>query len=249
MARSYLPSKKTVNIRTGQLYALFDGEQHYQNLGWVENAKLAIDVSEEDVKAATGGTAYTVKTIVTEAGGTLTVTLLNSTARNLAMQAAGDVNVLTQSSATDVEITATDVIPGHLIDLGKIKVTALTATSGASTLIDGVDYILNGKAGTVEFLTAHATVEITFSAAAVTAADGIDWISILTRPAGVSATFLIVGEDDEGKSFRASGINAALRASGDMGLISSEVNKIEVTGKVYKGPDVSAPFGKVVELG
>ncbi|RAZ83409.1 hypothetical protein [Cereibacter johrii] len=81
MARSYLPSKKTVNIRTGQLYALFDGEQHYQNLGWVENAKLAIDVSEEDVKAATGGTAYTVKTIVTEAGGTLTVTLLNSTAR------------------------------------------------------------------------------------------------------------------------------------------------------------------------
>ena len=249
MAKSFLGGRKSIRIRTGQIYVLRDGEGVYASVGDIESAALSMNVETNDVFKPFRGARVKAKTFTQEVGGELSLTLLSTTARNLAIALQGEEQEFLQTAQTGLSLSGTDAIPGQLVDLGGIRAENVSVTTdGTTALVADIDYELNTETGTLVWLTAQPNWQVDFDLAEVVSSDGVEAVSMLTNAEGVRGTVMIVGEDDEGNSWKMLDVPVELRASGDVNLVSSEVSKIELTGSLVKGPNPSYPFGRSIEI-
>ena len=249
MAKSFLGGRQKIKIRTGQIYVLRDDEDRYASVGDIETSSISMDVQTEDVFKPFRGARVKAKSFTTEIGGSLSLTLLNTTARNLAMALQGEEEEFLQTAQTGLSMSFTDVVAGQLFDLNGIRAENVVVTEdGTAPLVEDVDYELNAATGTGVWLKSHPSAQVDYGLAEVISSDGVESVSMLTNAQGVRGTVMIIGEDDEGNSWKMIDVPVELRASGDVNLISSEVSKIELTGSLVQGPNPTYPFGRSIEI-
>ena len=252
MAENYLPSTGGISIFGGEIYAKRSGETHPAGMGHCSLAEWTPEVEEIEVYASTTGTRTKIDTVYTETGATFNVTLQEATARNMAMALMGTQTELTQTASTSNTLTVNDVVPGHLVDLGALDVSNVTAVDGsAGSLTAGTDFIVDEASGTVKILTAQTQIDFTFDQAEIAAADARTTIEILSEVAGVVAEFTIIGKNSKGKRYKLEGVKGNIRPSGSVQFISdgSDVQTIELeVDVIYNDALPATPYGVVTPL-
>lgn len=252
MAENYLPSKDGISIFGGEIYARREGETHPAGMGHCSLAEWTPEVEDIEVYASTTGTRTKIDTIYTELGATFNITLQEATARNMALALMGTQTELTQAASTSETLSVSDVKPGHLVDLGALDVSNVSAVDGsAQALTAGTDFIVDAASGTVKILTEQSQIDFTFDQAEIASADARSTIEILSNAAGVVAEFTIIGKNSKGKRYKLEGVMGNVRPSGGVQFISdgSGVQEIELeVDVIYNDALPDTPYGKVTPL-
>lgn len=248
---SKLPLKENIGSLTGDIYLRLPSAARPASAGYAYNASISLDVTQDPFYGVVDGVRTKLGTRVTEKGGTVSVTFQELRADHVAAALMASSAALTQASATGVEVNASDVLPGELIDLGALDVTAVVVTDGTAPLVSGTDYTLNAKAGTILMRTAQETVEVTFNKPAISESAGRIVSKILGSATGLRCELIIIGRNPDGVRYKVTGLHVALKPSGEFTLAGdgSSLTEITLDGDIeINEADPEAPFGYIEQL-
>lgn len=117
-------------------------------IGNVSDLKIAIGVSTLEHKESQTGQRATDLRLTTETKCSLSMTVENFIAANLADALRGADTTVSAGSATDVSIKA---YLGKVVSLPHINVSAVTVSDGATPLVADTDYWVNAESGSIKF--------------------------------------------------------------------------------------------------
>lgn len=249
------PNSKNIRNMSGWLYVRPLTQTRFQNVGHVDSFNRNLEVSREPIYASGSGVRTKIDTLVNETNANYSITLRETTALNMALASAANVEQFyTQAAASAVILTGTNARPGELVKLAHIKVTDVTITDGgAGTLSPLVDYTLDAQAGTIEFRTAQTEYDITYDAPAILADERRALISMLSNPEGITCEILVVQKQKRGpKRYRFEGAICTFFPDGDLTLIKEDPGAATITLTGEGIPNEAYPegqqFGFLVEL-
>lgn len=243
---SYLPNGDNCTVLYADVYFKQRGvpNARRRHLGIVDRATITPEVERSD-KTWKGDV---VKQKTTSKSATLNLTMGEATwftFQAAFMASQGD---LTQDGGA-VSVTMTNVVPGEMLELGKVGVTGLVVTDGTDELVEGVDYKPYDPATDfVVMLTPQATATATGTAPTIAAGER-KVLSILAEDTGLAGEFTFVGENTEGQKITVDGVLAELTPDGEFTIHSdtSDFQSFGLTGKVIRNPASNAhPFGRVI---
>lgn len=113
----------------------------FYNIGTCDAASISYNITSIEQKDASRGTLTTVKKIVTEKNGELTIAAKSFSADNMAMALFG--TVAEDAESLGVVTTETAYL-GRFIYLDGIVKSVASVTGSAGVLVEGTDYIVNG---------------------------------------------------------------------------------------------------------
>jgi len=243
---------KNVRNMSGWAYFRPTGKTSFRNLGHLESLSRSIETTREDYWASGSGVKVKEDVETTESSAKISFVLRESSARNWCLVNASDEKAYLQTAALAENLTAANVEDGDLIDLKFLNVSNVIVTDGSADLEAGIDYALDASAGTIEFLTVQATVDITFDAPEIVAGDGRLVANILENPNGITGELLVVQKQKRGgKRFKLEKCLINVIPDGDLTVVQEDTGKItlSLSGDVISNPNSpDAPFGRFVEI-
>jgi hypothetical protein len=252
VSANYLPSTDNLTIHNGEVYFRPLTATRARSLGLIDTFTWEPELDTLEVPVNRKGVRSIAKTLIRQVKVNLAMTLKELRSSNLVIAVQGEEAAYTQSAATSVEVTLTDVVPGEMHNIGYLNATAFAATDGSEALVDGTDYSFDAASGTIEFLTAQDEFVYTVSAPAILEAAGKTAISILSKPSGLEGIFTVVGYSATGNRFMFDGIRGVLRPSGALSIVSDgeDLTQIELAGEgVLNTASAQYPWGRIVQLG
>jgi hypothetical protein len=251
-------SPKNLTILTAAIAFKRDGETNFVDLGEAPSLSWTPNVTTSEYKTSRGAIRSTIREEITEQAADIAITLNEITARNLALAMLGTEADFTQDAA--VAATKTIVggaVAGTVHDIGVTDLVAESVSITDGTAVDpiayteGTHYTVDYDAGVISVVaipaTADADLKITYSTAAVTAADFRSIVDAFTSTA-VAGEFMVVGKNAVGRKFKGS-FKASLRPSGAVNFISEDWASLELAGKsTYDSLHPDYPFGRWTEL-
>ncbi|PIP00681.1 hypothetical protein [Pleomorphomonas carboxyditropha] len=227
-------------------------------LAEVENLTSTPTYNEVDINSKSFPTTKLVSTIVMSTSLALkaTVTSLNKTTLALLAGAASTENTMLQTAVASTTVAFSDVAVGDIFDLGHAKVTVTSITDGEVAPVEyvsGTHYRLDAPTGKLEIIALPAgagdDISVTFTAAAITEADGLLELGPLSgtgirrklvyRELGAIGPF----------NLEATFWDVQLRADGDWSMIGEDnaVGQISLSGKVFatSGHPAGQEYGRI----
>lgn len=113
----------------------------YYNIGTCDAASIAYTISEIEQKDAQRGTLQTVKKIVTEKSGEVTIAAKSFSAENMAMALFGELAEDAETTVNGFEATA---YVGRFVNLDGIVKSVSVVTDGSASFVEGTDFVVNG---------------------------------------------------------------------------------------------------------
>lgn len=243
----YLPSGDNITLLNAKAYFLADGATRPASVGYIDSFSWTPSIEKAEKSNGNSGVQRTIKTKIKKMEAEVSVKLAEVAARQLAMALQATSTNYTQAAVKGATITATNVVPGELVDLGALRVSEVSAVAGAVSLVEGVNYVLMAEAGAAEILTPHPEVIFTASAPEITAADARVSLSILANAEGVKGVWTLIGTNQDGERGRLDGVRTELTPSGAVSFISEDgdFQSIELSGKCVSNPALPlTPFGR-----
>lgn len=248
---SKLPLSANIGSLTGDIYLRPLTDALAYSAGFADSASISMDVSTEDIYAVVDGVRTKVDILISEKGGSVSITMRELRTDHVATALMATASALTQTVATAATKTVASVKSGNLVDLGKLDVTSVIVEANSIALVAGTDYTLYAKSGSIVFRGDFEDVEITYSAPAITAAANRVVSSILTSPEGLVCELIIIGRNPRGIQYKTHGMHVALKPSGEFMLAGdgSSIQEITLEGSLKINPDApDAPFGYIEQL-
>lgn len=249
---SKLPLASNIGALTADTYMrpLNPAADRPYSTGFSHSVSISLDVSSEPIYGVVDGVSTKIDSWITEKGGSVSITFQEGRADLVAAALMATSAALTQTSVTAATLTATNVKSGELIDLGKLDVTAVSLTDGEGP-IPTSDYTVNAKSGTILIRADHPTIEVTYSAPAITADAGRAVSAILNSPNGLVVELTVVGKNPRGVRYKITGLRVALKPSGEFTVAGDGKSLSEITLEgdiIINEDDPDAPFGYIEQL-
>ncbi len=238
---------KNIRSFSGWGYFRKTGEDHFVSFGHVESLSRAVEVEKEDIWCSGSGNRTKEDTDIIGKSASIAVTLRETNARNFAIASLSDESFFVQDAATAEILSGTDMPVGGMVELGYLNATNVVVTDGTDDLKLGQDYELDAAAGTIEFLTAQSTYDITFDAPAITESDAKIVSKLLSADEGISGELVVVQKQTRGSTRYKFSCSCTLFPDGDQTLIKEDTGKdtITLSGDIKK---VDGEFGELVEI-
>ncbi|MBM3605041.1 MAG: hypothetical protein FJX25_09865 [Alphaproteobacteria bacterium] len=244
MATNFLPNGENATVLFAEAYFKADGDTRFRHMGIVDQVSWTpeVEVAEKSWKNEI------VATMTTTKSATLAVTLGEARWETFRASFMSSETTLTQTAGT-IDITASNILPGEIVEIHKFDVANLEVEAAGVALIAGVDYVYDPKTDYVKFYTAQTSVTISGTAAASSTRKAL---SLMSEDNGIKGEFKFEGVNSRGIKLLLAGIRAELRPDGDV-VISAEsggeFQSFNLTGKVIRNPASQAhPFGYAVEI-
>lgn len=249
------PSTDNYTISKAEIFLADYGSNAYRHVGNAPTCTLALNVETLEHFSAMAGVREKDFEAVTQTGATLSLTLEEFTPENLARALLGAATDYTQAAGTAQTVTVTGVEAGATYDLGATDLSNVSIDDGEVApvaYVAGTHYTVNAAAGTITVLeipaTAGADMEVTFDAAAVQATSGRGSVGIL-KDTAKEVALLAVGTNDVGVRYKFVVPRLKLQPTGDIALISDEINQIQLQGSALRdAASPNFPFGRAIEL-
>lgn len=239
----------------GQLLFKPAGSDREVVLGEVEDFSATPELTESEYRSKSYPKSLMVKRSVFATAVSLGMTLKSLNARTLAMLFMANVDsklVQTAIANGKAEFAAPQV--GDIFDVGAFDIAVSRVATGETAWVAGEHYAVDNATGRVEVLALPsnaATIVITFSAPAITAADNRQAIGILESE-GVRGQLSFRELGAEGPfNWLAEYWDVEIRPSGDIPHMGGdEFANIELTGTVYarSGKPAGQEYGRIVTL-
>ena len=145
-------------------------------VGNVSDLKISVAVSTLEHKESQTGQRATDLRLTTETKCSLSMTVENFIAANLADALRGSSAAVVAGSVTDAPIKAR---LGKIVALEHVKVSTVAVKDGATPLVSGTDYTVNEEAGSIKFastitgVTDGDALTVSYSYAAQTKVDAL----------------------------------------------------------------------------
>lgn len=225
------------------------------SLRWVGNVpdlKISLNVETIEHKESYSGQRLTDLQIIKSKDGEFSCTLEEFSSENFELSLFGQTSQVNSGSVTD-EALPTGIADGDLRLLTHQFVSAVTVTDSAGTpAVEGTDYRVHAAQGAIEFLSVtHFTqpflVSYSYGAAKRTAMFKSAQPEVWLRFDGINTA-------DGNRPVIVDLYRVAINPTKDLSLISDELQKFELSGKVLAdvSKDVSGPlgqFGRIVMQG
>lgn len=259
------PSSDNVYLGKGKLLLArhnADGTKRpYIHLGNCSTFEITTEVEKLQMKSSMDKAAGLYKEIVKEKRVNVKITGFEFDPKILAIVTMGDEAAFTQAVRVSAkqaavvaaaQVSATDT-PGMFIELGMRNVTVTDVEQGSTELEEGADWELyDAEAGIIRILpgasiAAATAIDVTWAAAAVTAADGLRKLQGATQ-GKIEGTLLFLGDPQTGPRYDAKVYRISLSPEGALGFISDDWGTWNLTGAAQDdsagqyGGSVASPY-------
>lgn len=214
------------SMPTCQILYKMAGSNVYKVLGDAEDVNIEVNVETKDVYSNEYAVRTKIKTIVTQTGATINLTLkqLSGFVRACSLMASEDTMV--QAAVIDASVSLSDVEAGGIYKLPHLNVSNVTITGK----VEGVDFKVDAEAGFIESITLTGDVTLTYDAAAITSGHQ----SGIANNPSIRCEIVLRGQNAEGPRSLVQLWDVELRPSSSRNLISSEDNvTVQLTGTCY----------------
>ncbi len=248
---SFLPNGNNTTILTSQLYARKPSEVRPASVGLTQTFTFTPTNEVRRLENNNDGASVLVAERGIQRGATVSITADEITARNLAFYMLGDAVAYTQSAATGEALSESDIVAGQITALNGRNATNIALTDdAAAALVEGVDYTHNAAAGYLLWLRDMASASGTYDLPAMTDADNVSTIDLLSRLQG-EEVYLTALPTNDGPKIMVENVLVRLNPTGSMSLIDQGNNfaTIEFEGTArYDATQPNSPFGRVTHL-
>ncbi|KQZ50323.1 hypothetical protein ASD54_08695 [Rhizobium sp. Root149] len=256
MAQIFQPDYDSYVHQSAQARFQPRGKDYAESLGDIETAPMTIaltDISRYSREGAEKVLAA-VKTIQKETNFTMTIFSLNRT--TAALYFMDDLGAkLVQTAVTSETITFQSPKVKRSYNLGKRKVTIISIDDGGDepiTFVRDVHYKLNSETGDIEIIAVPegaTQIEVTFSAAAITAQDDIGVYGLVANQ-GSYGKITFYGTHDDGFKYQVELWNCritttSIQLQGTDDFVSLELN-VQVLADGTQPPQFR--YAKITEL-
>jgi hypothetical protein len=247
------PNPKNLYIGAGELWLdRFDANQNptkaFRHLGDADSLEINTQSKLLEKKSSMDGNRATYAQVVVGTDAEITIKLAELDVDNYALAVLGAKTATPQASTSTVtarDICGTALVLDFWFDLGVINPTVTDVKQGSTTLVAGVDYLVDYLAGLIKFPSTGAA-----SAATAAAWDGsIPAIANLSSVYGLQTPMIFGHLIYRSAPNQVSGIktridvwNASLQPSGQLQLIAETWGEVTLKGKVQL--DLTKPFGQ-----
>ena len=212
---------------------------------------LQPQIEKHERKSYQRGTAgQTLETINRINGVEVKISIDTFGRKNLSLALAGDDAALTQTAASDQ--TATLTLPrGEWVAVGKFKLSSVEVKVGATTYVEGADYLLKPEAGMLLALETGAIVNnaeatVTYDCAAILAADGGYVVDGGKRPDILLGLRLDGYNEATNHSELTEVWRVRVTPQAAVSFITNEFNKLELQGRAETPENKTSPFRTTV---
>jgi hypothetical protein len=248
------PNPKNLYIGAGEVWLdRFDATQtptgQFRHLGNADSLEINTQSKVLEKKSSMDGNRATYAQVVTGTDAEITLKLSELTVENLALAVLGDKAATTQAAISTITASAiaggADIALDIWFDLGAINPTVTDVKQASTTLVAGVDYIVDQLAGLIKFPSSGGA-DITKPAAwdgSVPAITNMSTIYGLQTPM-VFGHILYRSAPNQvsGIKTRIDCWNANLQPSGNLQLIAETWGEVTLKGKLQL--DLTKPFGQ-----
>lgn len=252
------PSIEQFFSQRGQLLIESEDGSRLHVLAEIENLTSTPTNNEVDIFSKSWPTTKLATTILTSTSLALkiTATSLNKTTLTLLAGAASTENTMLQTAVPSSTVAFSDVAVGDIFDLGAAKVTVTSITDGEVAPVEyvaGTHYRLDAPTGKVEIIAlpvgAGEDISVTFTAAAITEADGLLELGILSG-SGIRRKLIYRELGAIGPfSMEVVWWDVQLRADGDWAMVGEDnaIGQITLAGKVFStvGHPAGQEYGRI----
>jgi len=230
---------KNYSMNGGELLIKFPEDNHFKYFCATTECNITYKSDKVEHKNSEDDTISLDMDVVKEVSASLKVTTEDFNKRVLALAFGGDFVTTSQASATGTENDFSAVVALAIYDLTAVAVSNVTVTYGGdndddNTAVEGVDYSVNYKFGSIEIAKDGAIVgqdiKVTFDNATE---DITEFTSLNNTSREVQLKF--VSASNAGKEKATTIHRVVLSLNGDMALKSPEkFNSLSFDGKILK---------------
>jgi hypothetical protein len=239
-------------VGKGLVFFKPNGQEHFEELGDVENFDLTVEVEELERYSNQYGTATLANNAVTQVDASIETTLYQMTARNRALAAGGDRATMAQTSQSGQTLTIAAVQAGGIYEIPALSLSNVAVTDGEATptaYTAGTDYELDAAAGLIKVLQipagAGTGLEVTYDQAEI--ASGLQ-VGIGGNP-NIRGALRLRGVNDIGAKVLVDLWDVQLRPSGARSYISTEYAQLSLTGRCFVSAAKASEHGTAYRLG
>ncbi len=145
-------NRENLTIGRGRLYFKPLGDNAYRPLGNTPAFNIAVNTESLQHFDSRSGVRVQDRDVQVQVTYAASFTADHIQSENVAIFLQGDNTVVNVAGATDEEVTFEEVKLGHLYELPSKNVTGVTMLVGATPLVEGTDYTVDEKNGTITFL-------------------------------------------------------------------------------------------------
>jgi len=223
----------------------------YVHMGNCDTFTISSSVDKVTMTDYTQNTSADYASAIKKTNMTLKISGFEVSTKNMAILVLGDTTTFTQTSAS---VTAATLVPASLTGvLGSYfkvsgrNVSGPTVVQGTNTLVSGTDYeISDSKAGLFRILPTSVTavdstlITVNYTQAALSGTTAVDVIRAGTT-SDIKGSLLFVPNPGTGPQEEVRVWNVSLAPDGDIGLISDDFLKWNMTGSINS--DSSGTYG------
>jgi len=238
-------------IPKAYVLARFEGNDYFEELGDTDAVEITVEVERDPRKDNRFGVSRTADEQVTDITVSISMTLMQQTARNRALGVMGSLGYMTQTAAEGVTKVIEDAVPFQAYDLGAFNVTDVEVTDGGDvdpvTYVKGTDYEIDEPTGVFQPLIA-ADFHITFDQPAITSAAKRLKTGVGGNP-DLTCELLIIGNASRGQKPHVRLWKVRLTPSGSRQYVSeSERGSIELEGTALADSTRALAEGDIEEF-
>jgi hypothetical protein len=243
-------------VGKGRLYLKVSGATQYMEIGDVDAMSMSQDNQRLERFTNQYGARTKTDSRITQQNANLGFTMVQSTARNLALAMMSDKNTLTQAAGTTQLATLTSVQVGDVIDTGKLSVSVATFTDGATSPLPYVattNYTLDSASGMLKVVAlpgsdTSATLKVYYPA--ITASTK-QLLAGLGQNPDLTAEVVFVSLDANSVPIEKYTFwSVKLSPDGDVNLISDEYRTVQIKGEIVADTTQATGYqlGKLEQL-
>lgn len=238
-------------IPKAYVLAKFEGNDYFEELGDTDAVEITVEVERDERKDNRFGVARTADEQVTDITVSVSMTLMQQTARNRALGVMGSLGYMAQEAEVGVTKVIEDAVPLQAYDLGAFNITNVEVTDGEEvdtvTYVKGTDYELDEATGVFQPLIA-ADFHIEYDQPAIASAAKRLKTGIGGNP-DIQCELLIVGNANRGQKPHVRLWKVRLTPSGSRAYVSeSERGSIELEGTALADSTRALAEGNVEEF-
>lgn len=243
-------------VGKGRLLIKVSGATQFQEIGDVEAMSISQDNTVLERFTNQTGTRTKADSRITQQNANLSFTMVQATARNLALAMMSDKNTLTQSLGTTQLSTLTSLQVGDIINTDKLNVTVQSFTDTLTALTPWVattNYVLDSASGTLKVVAlpsadTSATLKVNYPA--ITASTK-QLLAGLGQNPSLSAQLVFISLDASSVPIEKYTFwSVKLSPDGDVSLIGDDYRTVQIKGEVVADTTQATGYtlGKLEQL-